>query len=151
MPKKLQSQTVFREKLHKALLYKKKIRVKCWWNWHLLSLPFSPSLSLSPSFSLSFSFDTDSDNQEPYNVWMWHDYQFPSLHQRRIAGWVTTPPSHSHTHTLTLTFYTHTHARTHAKSMVDYKTSLSLYHTHTHARTTSWSKDILSQSGTFTH
>jgi len=32
--KKLQSQTVIREKLHKALLYKN-MRVKCWWNWLL--------------------------------------------------------------------------------------------------------------------
>ncbi len=33
-PKKIQSQTVIREKLHTALLFKK-ARVKCWWNWHL--------------------------------------------------------------------------------------------------------------------
>ena len=27
-----------------------------------------------------------SDNQELYKVWMWHDYQFSSLHQSRMEG-----------------------------------------------------------------
>jgi len=34
---KLQSQTVFREKLCKVHMYKK-LPIKCWWNWHLGSI-----------------------------------------------------------------------------------------------------------------
>ncbi len=35
--KKFQIQTVTREKLSKTILYTKKLLVKCWQNWHLVS------------------------------------------------------------------------------------------------------------------
>lgn len=36
--------------------------------------------------SLKLALAEGSDNQELYKVWMWHDYQFSSLHHSRIGG-----------------------------------------------------------------
>ncbi len=65
--KKLQSQTVSRDKLLKTLS-SKKARLKCWWNWHLgyINGPFpSPSpLIFYTCFYLWFTFSNSKEYEE---------------------------------------------------------------------------------------
>ncbi len=97
--RKLQSQTVTREKLQKAISYKN-FWIKCWWNWHLLVSPLIWNVTITNLFRIRKSHlmleclpESWTDSAKMLMFWTRRCRWF--FEAGSLASWESHPPSSS--------------------------------------------------------